>query len=111
MSLQLNMPGTSPGVEVKTFGFGDLNGLLCIRTKKGDVDVSFDDFLAAAHYLLTNTDIEGEDDPRPAFVEAVKKAEFGPPWNSGSDARRLLIPYPHFPAKGRKASLKRRKSR
>lgn len=68
MSLILNM-GTKPeGLEIKTYGTitGDNNAV-----HFGDYEISLEDFLCAANYVLTNTDLE-PDDPRLRFIDNAK---------------------------------------
>jgi hypothetical protein len=66
MSLLLES-GTIPhGLSAKTYNDG-LQVLLL-----GHYRISFDDFLATALYVLTNTNLE-ENDPRLKFIELVKK--------------------------------------
>ena len=94
MSLVLNC-GTSPaGVEVKTFGVNSVlpefeedvkrivypdhlqNNVIHIHIPGQDcVYMTIEDFLAAASYVLTNTDLEDDKDPRLVFIEGVKKAQ------------------------------------
>lgn len=67
MTLVLNM-GTEPaGLEVKTLGFGSWGNTVYI----GDYEISLEDFLATAEYVLTNTDL-GPNDPRPQFIKCVQ---------------------------------------
>ena len=67
MSLILEM-GTQPaGLEVKTFGFGSMGNTVHL----GDYEISLEDFLVAAEYVLTNTDLE-PNDPRLQFVKCVQ---------------------------------------
>jgi len=64
MSLILER-GTSPtGLSIKTHPFSDTVYL-------GDYEISMEDFLISAHYVLTNTDIK-PDDPRLQFVKCVQ---------------------------------------
>ena len=63
MSLSLNL-GTKPaGLQVKTWGSKTVY--------LGDYEISMKDFLSAAEYVLTNTDLEPKD-PRLQFVKCVK---------------------------------------
>ena len=67
MSLILEM-GTKPaGLEVKTFGFGSMGNTVHI----GDYEISIEDFLVTAEYVLTNTDLD-PNDPRLQFVKCVQ---------------------------------------
>lgn len=38
----------------------------------GDYEISLEDFLAMTHYVLTNTWLSGDTDPRLDFVECVR---------------------------------------
>lgn len=68
MSLLLNN-GTKPdGVEIKTFGFGTMQGIIYL----GDYEISLSDFLCAAKYVLSNTDLE-PNDPRLQFVKCIRE--------------------------------------
>lgn len=63
MSLCLNR-GTKPaGLEIKTWWPKTVH--------LGDYEISIEDFLIAAKYVLTNTDLE-PDDPRLQFVKCVQ---------------------------------------
>lgn len=60
--------GTQPaGLRVKTFGFGSMANTVHL----GDYEISIEDFLVAANYVLINTDLE-PNDPRLQFVKCVK---------------------------------------
>jgi len=64
MSLSLDL-GTKPdGLHVKTWGAGNTVFL-------GNYEISLVDFLFAAEYVLTNTDLE-QNDPRLQFVKCIK---------------------------------------
>ena len=76
------------GVEVKTSG--------AVDSAKKDVFfgrhiVSMSDFCAAVHYVLTNTDLLPENDPRQKLVEAIKGYQIVPGYG-GSGSTRY-----HFP--------------
>lgn len=65
------------GLEVKTHGFPlEARGREVVRL--GDYEIGLVDFLCAAWYALTNTDLNGLTDPRIQFVQAVKKIEIVP---------------------------------
>ncbi len=65
MSLILDR-GTKPnGLCAKTIGVGDEVVFL------GDYEITMEDFLVLAHYVLTNSNLK-EDDPRLQFVESVR---------------------------------------
>ena len=67
MSLVLVL-GTKPyGLTVKTHGFGSLGNTVFL----GDYEISLEDFLYTAEYVLTNTDLE-KDDPRLKFVKYIQ---------------------------------------
>ena len=71
--------GTQPdGLEVKTFGFG----LMRNTVRLGDYEISLEDFLVAAEYVLTNTDLE-PNDPRLQFVKCVQSTQETDGYNPG----------------------------
>ncbi|MDD3487566.1 MAG: hypothetical protein PHF35_04305 [Candidatus Moranbacteria bacterium] len=76
--MSLVLSGSKPkGLEVKTYGFPiEARGQEVVRL--GDYEISLVDFLCAAYYVLTNSDLNGLTDPRIEFVQAVKKMEIGP---------------------------------
>lgn len=94
MSLVLDGdPKTTPGVEVKTHGFPEnLSGRVEIWSPNGRITIGYSDFLAMTHYVLTNTDLQ-RDDPRLAFIEAIKNMKKVPGFN-GPPSERLDGPYP-----------------
>ncbi len=96
MSLVLDGdPKTSQDIEVKTRSLPqNLLGVVEIRHSTGHIEISYRDFLAMAHYVLTNTDLE-ENDPRLAFVKAVGKLQVGLGFNGPLGAR-LIGPYPEM---------------
>lgn len=47
----------------------------------GDEVVGLRDFLMLAHYVLTNTDLEGDDDPRFQFLECIRAMHKVEGWN------------------------------
>ena len=67
MSLSLDQ-GTKPaGFEIRTRDFGSLRNTVYL----GNYEISLWDFLVAAAYVLTNTDLE-PNDPRLQFVKCVQ---------------------------------------
>lgn len=67
MSLSLDL-GTKPaGLEVNTFGLGEIGSTIYL----GNYEISLKDFLVTAFYVLTNTDLE-TNDPRLQFVKCVQ---------------------------------------
>lgn len=84
MSLILNQ-GTKPeGLEIKTWG---MEGFPDVQL--GEYEISMADFMEAALYVLTNTDLE-DTDPRMDFLRRIKSIETGPGYMSGR--RRLVTP-------------------
>jgi len=60
--------GTKPeNLEIKTYGLLSLSGIVHL----GEYEISLEDFLSAALYVLTNTNL-GPNDPRPEFVRCVQ---------------------------------------
>lgn len=47
----------------------------------GSETVGILDFLMLAHYVLTNTDLEGDDDPRHQFLACVRAMREEEGWN------------------------------
>lgn len=90
MSYKLNGKGTSPGLEIKTHGilFGG-NDLVILSGRKFILEISVEDFLFAAHYVLTNTDLR-KNDPRIQFVRCIKKMKRVSGWNENN--RRFKSP-------------------
>ena len=82
MSLILDDPNTKPrGLAVKTHGASRLNNTVFFSHPGAEwMEISLTDFLAAAHYVLTNADL-GPDDPRRQFVECVQKMREVPGYN------------------------------
>jgi len=71
MSLLLERNTRPHGLVVKTYGMGPATLGLGNTVNIGDYEISLEDFLIAAHYVLTNTDLE-EDDPRRKFMDAIR---------------------------------------
>lgn len=93
MSLRLDDPNTRDHVEVKTWGIGPTETVFF-----GDHEVSMSDFLEAAYYVLTNTNLR-DGDPRPDFLEQVARLQPVPGWESlvrekDMGDRRLGLPLP-----------------
>jgi len=83
--------GTEPeGLGVKTWGLGEEEVVFL-----GEYQISLKDFLMAAYYVLTNTNLR-EDDPRRQFVECVRSMQEAEGWNGG-ELKRLktdVLPIP-----------------
>lgn len=104
MTLVLN-EGTTPELEVKTFGELDGNVVhLAVEVDTGDlpgggglldISVSLSDFLDAARYVLTNTDLV-DDDLRLKFLRWLQSSVVGPGHNPGS--LRILLAEPAEPS-------------
>jgi len=78
MALILQM-GTQPaGLEVKTFGFGSMGNTVHL----GDYKISIEDFLVAAEYVLTNTDLD-PNDSRLQFVKCAQSMKEVEGYNPG----------------------------
>jgi hypothetical protein len=78
MSLELGQ-GTHPhGLRVKAHG-REINYEVWI----GDYEISLEDFLAAAAYVLVNTDLQSENDPRLKFIDDVAALQQKPGFNAG----------------------------
>jgi hypothetical protein len=70
MSLELS--GSSPKVEVKTYGM--IPEVVHLHGEGIDIEIPLKDWLAATWYVLTNTDLYPED-PRLAFRRITKQLE------------------------------------
>lgn len=86
MSLSLNQGTVPEGVTVHTYG-SPIDDRVHIDVHDAGkiavgLEVTLDDFLAAAWYVLTNTDLE-EGDPRVGFRDAVAAMAVGPGHNPG----------------------------
>ena len=80
MSLALNQGTLPANLDVKTYP--ELTGLADI-VWLGEYEISVVDFLAAAEYVLTNTDIrQNGSDPRIEFVDRVKWMNLVPGYNT-----------------------------
>ena len=78
MSLVLEM-GTRPtGLGVKTFGLDSMGNTVHL----GDYEITIEDFLVAAEYVLTNTDLD-PNDPRLQFVKCVQSMKEVGGYNPG----------------------------
>lgn len=86
--------GTRPArLGIKTFGLGIDTIFL------GDYEISLEDFLFAAHYVLTNTDLEGPEDPRLQFLKCIRSMEEVEGYMKG--AKRLKTSEPPVPKRKR----------
>jgi hypothetical protein len=75
MSLSLDL-GTKPkGLEVKTYGIGNLEAVYL-----GDYEISMEDFLIMAEYVLTNSDLK-PNDQRLQFIKCIKSMQEVEGWN------------------------------
>lgn len=82
MSLSLNINTRPRDLSVKTHS----DDPTVYFTAKGiNLEISLLDFLAAAHYVLTNSNLE-EDDPRFQFLECVRSMK---PEDVGRGKQRL----------------------
>jgi len=83
MSLSLNSGTIPAGLNVSTFGYGPIGNTVYL----GDYEISLEDFLKAALYVLTNADLE-PNDPRLQFVKCVQSMKRKP--MATIQARRVL---------------------
>ena len=71
MSLVLDF-SKPDGLEIKTYGFGGVGQTVFLRDGHNIYcEINLGDFLIAAHYVLTNTDLD-INDPRRQFVKCVQ---------------------------------------
>lgn len=81
MSLRLDDPGTTPqNLVVKTFGHA-LDGN---KVHLGQYEITLEDFLVAALYVLTNTELIGPEDPRMKFMDLVRSIQQVPGFEAGT---------------------------
>lgn len=96
MSLSLDSKDTKPkGIEVKTYGKSSKKDLRKIGMQNsrvlskdivllGEYEIDIKDFLEAAFYVLTNTDL-CRNDPRLKFAEEVKGLDIIDGYNKSRD--------------------------
>jgi len=65
--MSLKLAHSLPSITAKTWG---LPGQQVVYV--GEYEIPFKDFFSLAYYVLTNTDLEGSEDPRRQFVESIK---------------------------------------
>ncbi len=106
MSLALNL-GTKPeGLEIKTWG--DMLGPDPLQTiHLGEYEISMVDFLYAAAYVLTNTNLE-KNDPRLQFVEYIRAMKVIEGYHPGG--KRLKSDVPPVPEASRLAKEGRKEA-
>lgn len=80
--MTLVLSGSKGRPEVKTYG-ADVVAL-------GNEDISMKDFCTAVKYVMENTDLLGDSDPRMALLNYIKKLEILPGYNPGG--KRLGTP-------------------
>ena len=88
--MSLSLDNSTPNVEVKTWGA--ISPQFEKTVFLGDYEISLSDFMHAAMYVLTNTDLVGDSDPRLRFVNEVKVMEI----TEGYDPARSRL---HVPAR------------
>lgn len=81
--MTLKLANSKPPVRVKSFT-GDTVFI-------GDYAIDLDDFLEAAEYVLTNTDLE-KNDSRLIFVQRVRESDVAEGFNPGG--ARIVFPTP-----------------
>ena len=86
MSLKLSYPKPE-GLEAKTAFTGSDIFL-------GDYQISMEDFLALTEYVLTNTDLAGDKDPRWRFITRIRASGIVPGWDSAQNSQCLRINVP-----------------
>ncbi len=79
MTIVLSQNTEPPKIEVKTQGCR-IEGKQLVRI--GDYFLPLHDFFVLAHYVMTNTDLEGPEDPRVQFVESVKRMQTIPGYSA-----------------------------
>ena len=95
MSLSLDL-GTKPRLEVQTFECDPGGGNTKI-VYLGEYEISLEDFLCMADYVLTNTDLK-PNDPRLQFVKCVQSMKKVKGYNPGRE--RLEASEPAIPPQG-----------
>lgn len=76
MSLSLELGSKPHGLSVKTFGYPKMVIFV------GGYEISLEDFLIMAHYVLTNCDL-AEDDQRLQFLESIRAMRKVDGYNKG----------------------------
>jgi hypothetical protein len=69
--MPLELKKSTPPVEVETLG----QGLDYIKI--GDYQIDQDDFFRLVHFIMTNTNLSGPDDPRLHFVQCMRSMDIG----------------------------------
>lgn len=80
MSIELCAQGTKPRIRAGTMHGGPKRVYLSGGGEQ--IELSFDDVLLLCSYVLTNVDLD-PDDERLNFVEAVKRMKVVAGWNPG----------------------------
>lgn len=88
MTLELSEDTIPRGLTVKTFGPPTDANVVHL----GQYEIALDDFLAVAFYVLTNTDLDGDHDPRLEFVATVNRLQEIPGWNPNRKRLNEILP-------------------
>jgi hypothetical protein len=83
MSIELAGPHTDPHIKAKT----TRPEVVWIYTPQSgpdgvDVNISIEDFCELVMYVLTNTDLTGEDDPRLLLLKRINRLYRAPGFNT-----------------------------
>lgn len=89
MSLSLDIDTKPKGLTAKTIG-----PPLGVETvlRLGAYEIGLQDFLVLAAYVITNTNLAGETDPRLAFLKACEHARIEKGFGGGD--KRIELDYP-----------------
>ena len=83
MSLTLDLGTVPKGLRCKTHGLVPIS--LSDKVDIGDYELTIEDFCMLVHYVMTNTDLLGPDDPRISLVKMFRKARVVDGYNSSAD--------------------------
>lgn len=90
MSLRLDLGTIPAGLEIKTWGIHEVPSLVN-WVKLGEYVISLPDFLVAAHYVLTNTDLQ-QDDPRLQFMKCMEAMKVVDGFMAGQRCLETTVP-------------------
>jgi hypothetical protein len=90
MSIVLSEQTEPPHIEAKTHDVR-IEGKQLVRI--GKYFLPFEDFFVLVRYVMTNTDLEGPDDPRVKFLETMKQLKKEPGFSKWVDKGSRAVRY------------------